>query len=159
MSDETKVKLIYSGELLLFAIIFTVLGVLKITRVIGYNPTRALVFNYITLAGVAWGLVDFTWAIASKKRRARVSLLDKAITLPLSIFMLVFDLINIIKQPGEDFYVYMLSSALFYVVGIYIFMGVYHWFHPNKELLEAIEEDRKEKEKKEQEQNENKKEE
>lgn len=151
MSDETKVKLIYSGEILLFAIIFAVLATLKITRVIGYNPKRALIFNYITLAGVAWGFIDFIWAIASKKRRARISLIDKCLTLPLAIFMLVFDLINIIKQPGEDFYVYMLSTALYYVVCIYLFMGIYHWFYPNKELLQAIEEDRLEKEKKEQE--------
>lgn len=149
MSDETKVKLIYSGEILLFAIIFAILGILKITRVIGYNETRALVFNYITLAGVAWGITDFIWAIASKKRRARVSLIDKILVLPLSVFMLVFDLINIIKQPGEDFYVYMLSSAIFYVVAIYIFEAIYHWFYPLKELMEAIEEEKKDQEEKE----------
>ena len=45
----TKAKLIYSGELIIIAVIFLVVAILKLTGVIPYNSTRHLVFNWITL--------------------------------------------------------------------------------------------------------------
>lgn len=144
LSEETKVKLIYSGELILFSIVFAIIATLKLTKVIGYSETRAKVFTYITLVGVAWAFTDFIWGIASKRRRERICLVDKISVLPLSIFMLVFDIINIAKNPGENFYVIMLSSALYYAAALYIFQGIYHWFNPLKELLEDLEEEEKE---------------
>ena len=143
LSEKTKIKLIYSGELMIFAVLFALIATFKITGVIGYNETRAKVFTFITLAGVAWALTDFIWAIASKRRRARVSLVDKVSILPLSIFMLIFDLINLIKNPGQTFYVYMLSAALYYASALYLFQSIYHWFYPLKELFEDIEENNK----------------
>ena len=71
ISEETKVKLIYSGELLIFALVFAAIAILKVLKVIPHNPTRTLVFNFITLAGVTWGLTDFIWTMASKRKRAK----------------------------------------------------------------------------------------
>lgn len=149
ISDETKVKLIYSGELLIFALVFAAIAVLKILKVIPHNPTRTTVFNYITLAGCAWGLTDFIWTMVSKKKRAKACLLDKFTLLPLILFMITYDLISLIAKPeNENFYVYMLSGALFYVAVIYIFQGIYHYFRPLESLMEELEKDKAEEAKK-----------
>ena len=144
MNRETKIKLIYSAELAFFAIVFLVFGILKMTQVFGSDPTRTLIFNIITLAGAAWGITDFVWAIASKKRQQRVSLLDKILLLPLVFFMITYDLICLLVKPsGQDFYCYMLGSAFLYVAIIYSFEAVYHFYHPIPGLLEEDEEEKK----------------
>ena len=145
ISEETKVKLIYSGELLIFALVFAAIAILKVLKVIPHNPTRTLVFNFITLAGVTWGLTDFIWTMASKRKRAKACLIDKFTLLPLILFMLTYDLICLISKPeNENFYIYMLSGALFYVAIIYTFQGIYHYFNPLKSLMEEVEKDRAE---------------
>ena len=90
IDKEKKVKLIYSGELLLFAVIFLVFAILKITKVMGYSETRRIIFNWITIFGGAWGIADFIWAICSKKRQQRISMIDKVLLLPLAIFIMTF---------------------------------------------------------------------
>ena len=115
LSEEKQAILIYSGELLLFSIIFIVLGVLKFTRVIGYNETRRIVFNWITLAGGVWGITDFTWALVSKRRRAKTCFIDKSLTLVLALSMICYDMISLIGKPaGESFYINFLAGALVY---------------------------------------------
>lgn len=142
LSKETKIKLIYSGELLVFAILFLVFGILKFTNVMKYNPTRTLIFNIVTLAGAAWGITDFIWAIASKKRQQRISLLDKVLLLPLVLFMVSYDLICLIAKPSnEQFYLYMLGSAFLYVAVIYTFEAVYHFYHPIPGLFDEDEDE------------------
>ena len=144
LDKETKYKLIYSGELAFFAIVFAVFSVLKFTGVMGYKPTRALIFNWITIFGGAWGIVDFIWAISSKKRQARISLLDKFLLLPLSIFIITYDLICFIAKPEPSFYVLMIGIAFAYVAVVYCFEAVYHFYHPIPGLLEDDEEEQKE---------------
>ena len=51
MSDETKAKLTYSGELVVIALIVLVMGILRLTGVRGYNHTFRMIFNIITTAG------------------------------------------------------------------------------------------------------------
>lgn len=146
MDEERKAMVIYTGELILFAIAFAVLGVLKITKVIGYNDTRRLVFNYITLVGGVWGIADFIWYLCSKRRRARNFMPDKIAVLVLALYMIVYDIICIVKLPSEDFAIYMLGAALLYVAVVYLFQGIYHYFIPVPGYLEdirkAIEEDK-----------------
>ena len=142
LDKETKYKLIYSGELALFAIVFLVFAILKFTKIMGYNETRRVIFNWITLAGSAWGITDFIWALCSKKRRERVSLLDKILVLPLVAFIITFDLISLIAKPeNPDFYIYMLGGAFSYVAVIYTFEAIYHFHHPIPGLLEEMEEE------------------
>ena len=92
LSEETKTKLVYSGELIIIAIVFLVLGILKIVDVMKYNEQRRLIFNYITLVGGVWVISDFIWMLLSKKRRAKNCLLDKILNLPLGIYLLIFDI-------------------------------------------------------------------
>ena len=146
LDKETKYKLIYSGELALFAIIFFVFSVLKFTGILGYKPTRALIFNWITIFGGAWGIIDFIWAISSKKRQERISLLDKILLVPLAIFIITYDLICFIVKPEPVFYTTMLGIAFAYVGVVYCFESVYHFYHPIPGLLEDEEEEKEEKE-------------
>ena len=142
LSKETKYKLIYSGELMLFAVIFLTLSILKFTRVMNYNETRRIVFNWITIAGGAWGIADFTWAMCSKKRQQRISLLDKFLILPLTLFILTFDFISLIAKPTDtSFYINMIAIAFLYVALIYIFQAIYHFYRPIPGLLDDDEDD------------------
>jgi len=143
INKETKYKLIYSGELALFSIIFLVFSILKFTGVLGHNPTRALIFNWITIFGGTWGIVDFIWAICSKKRQQRISLLDKFLVLPLAIFIITYDLICFIVKPEPVFYSIMLGSAFAYIALIYSFEAVYHFYHPIPGLFDDEEEEEK----------------
>lgn len=138
LTTEQKSLLIYSAELLLFAVVFAVLGVLKLTKVIGYNESRRVVFNWITLVGGTIGIGDFIWFCFSKRRRARNFLPDKLATLALAIFMITYDLICLIGTPSEDFCTYMLGGAICYVAVIYLFQGIYHYFKPVPGYLEDI---------------------
>ena len=143
LDKETKYKLIYSGELALFAILFGVFSVLKFTGVLGHNPTRALVFNWITIFGGTWGIADFIWAICSKKRQQRISLLDKFLLLPLSIFIITYDLICFINKPEPSFYSIMIGIAFAYVAVVYCFEAVYHFYHPIPGFLDDEEDEEK----------------
>ncbi len=145
MDPHKKIKLIYSGELLLFAVIFLVVAILKLTRVMGYNETRRIIFNWITIFGGLWGIIDFLWGALSKKRRARICLLDKALLLPLVLFIETFDFISLIAKPAnENFYIYSLGFAFIYVTIIYTFQAIYHYFYPIPGLFDDEEEEQKE---------------
>ena len=128
-----------------FAILFLVFAILKFTRVMGYNETRRIVFNWITLFGSAWGITDFIWAISSKKRQQRISLLDKILVLPLVAFIITYDLISLIAKPAnEAFYINMLGAAFAYIAVIYIFESIYHFYRPIPGLFDDLEEEEKE---------------
>ena len=146
----TKAKLIYSGELIIIAIVFLVVAILKFTGVIPYNATRHLVLNWITVFGGTWVIVDFLWALLSKKRRPRISLLDKTLHLPVGIYLVTFDLYCIIAQPSNPM-VFRLGFpiAISYLCLCYIFEGVYHFYRPIPGILEAVVEVDEEEEKKE----------
>lgn len=141
ISEETKVKLVYSGELFVISIVFLVLGILKITGVMGYDETRRIIFNYITIAGGIWILIDFIWCLVSPKRRAKNCLLDKILNLPLGIYLLTFDILCLINGENyeQSFFVYGICIAFFYVTINYMFQSIYHYFKPLPMLMEEIE--------------------
>ena len=144
MDPHKKMKLIYSGELLLFAVIFLVVAILKLTGVMKYNETRRIIFNWITIFGGLWGITDFVWGLASKKRRQRISLLDKALVLPLVLFIETFDFISLIAKPeSESFYVISIGAAFLYITVIYTFQAIYHYFYPIPGLFDDEEEEKK----------------
>ena len=143
MPIEKKVKLIYSGELILIALVVLVIGILKLVDIIPTNPTRLLVYNIITIIGGAVLLGDFCWAIFSKKRRPKVSLLDKCLALPAALYLIAFDIVCFIQGASinDRFVVYSIGLVLVYIGAIYIFQGIYHYFHLTPQLLEAIKEE------------------
>ena len=145
LDPHKKVKLIYSGELLAFAILFLVFGILKITKVMDYIEIRRIVFNWITIFGSAWVIADLIWGLASKKRRQRICLLDKFLVLPVGLFIMTFDLISFIAKPTNDnFYIYCIGGVFLYISVIYFFQAIYHYYKPIPGLFDDEEEEKKE---------------
>ena len=140
MDFATKAKLIYSGELLIIAIVFIVVSILKLTNVFKYNETRSLIFNWITIFGGAWVIADLIWAIVDKKRQKRICLIDKIIHAPAGIYFIAFDLYCLIVRPGEVFYQRAIPVVLLYLAVCYIFESIYHFKYPIPGLIEEEEE-------------------
>lgn len=142
MSIEKKSKLLYSGELLIIAILFITLAILRCVGVIGYNATRITIFNWITIVGGAWLITDFVWLLVSKKRRAKNCVLDKILALPSGIYLIVFDILCFSKYTEDEaFFIFGIAIVFFYFGANYLFQSIYHWFYPIPSLLEAIKEE------------------
>jgi hypothetical protein len=138
-----KIKLIYSGELLAFAVVFLVLGILELLRVIKLSDRFQLIFKIVTLVGATWLVTDFVWVMLSPKRKAKNSIMDKAMLLPLALYLYVFDILGFVLQPGYGYYQIGVPAAFFYISCVYAFQGIYHYYHPVPSILEMIEEAKK----------------
>ena len=138
--EAKKFKLIYSGELLLIAVIFIVLGILELLAVIKLSERFQLIFKIITLVGATWLIVDFVWVMLSPKRKAKNSVMDKAMMLPLAVYLYTFDILGFVLQPGYGYYQVGVPAAFFYIACAYTFQGIYHYYHPIPSVLEIIEE-------------------
>ena len=139
-----KIKLIYSVELLVFAVVFLVLGILELLAVIKLSERFQLIFKIITLVGATWLITDFTWVMLSQKRKKKNSVLDKAMMLPLALYLYVFDILSFILKPGYGYYQVGVPAAFFYVSCVYVFQGIYHFYNPVPSVIEMIEEIEKE---------------
>ena len=139
MSLEKKTKLIYTLELAFFSVVFFVLATLEVLNIIGRKSVMLDIFNFVTAAGGTWMIVDFFWGLLSKKRRPKISLLDKALHLPAGIYLVAFDLFCIITRP-EDPMIYRCGFpiAISYLCLCYIFEGIYHFYHPVPAILDAV---------------------
>ena len=144
MDELTKVKLIYSGELIAISIVFLVVGILEITNVIGVNEVFRYIFMWATPFGALFVIVDFIWTLKSEKKRKKASLLDKCLVLPLAIYFIVIDTIMFINYGTLPLYTYQcfIGSALLTFSIIYCIEGIYHWYHPLPSLLEELEQER-----------------
>ena len=146
MSLEKKTKLIYTLELAFFSVVFFVLATLEVLNIIGRKSVMLDIFNFVTAAGGTWMIVDFFWVLFSKKRRKKNSLIDKALLVPLGIYLITFDIICFAKMPiaqdddaMNNFRRLMMGIALYYAGVIYVFQSIYHFFHPVPMLIQAIE--------------------
>ena len=142
-----RVKLIYSGELLLFAVVFLVLGFLELFAVIKIKETFQLIFKIVTLVGATWLVFDFIWMIKSPKRRAKNCMLDKVMMLPLALYLYVYDILGFVLNPGYGYYQFGVPVAFIYIACVYIFQGIYHYYKPVPTVIEMIEEIQKPEEK------------
>ena len=140
MNIEKKTKLIYSGELIAIAVVAFVIGLLKLLSIIPTNSGLHLAFHIITLIGSVWVITDFFWTLFNKKRRAKNSLMDKIMALPLAIYMISFDIAGLVVVRTESYYQIGVPMALFYLSCVYVFQGIYHYYHPIPLIEEAIEE-------------------
>lgn len=139
MPVEKKLKLIYSGELALFFLIFGVLGCLFVFGVITPADWKRYAFTYVTLVGATWIIADFIWALASKKRRKKVCILDKALVLPVAPVLIAFDIYCIIHNCAETLpYRYFIGFDLIYLSLVYLFQAIYHYFKPTKQMQDII---------------------
>ena len=81
LDEVTKIKLIYSGELVFFALVFIVLGILQVVNVITIKEGFLNVFKFITLAGAAYFIFDFVTSFTNKRKREKVCFVDKFSTI------------------------------------------------------------------------------
>jgi hypothetical protein len=147
MDDLTKAKLVYCGELFLFAIVFIVLGILNILKVILIKDWKETVFNWLTLVGGFVTIGDFIWLCCSKKRQKKNSLIDKILPLPLSVTLIILDLFTLIQGGrSQDYYQYTIGGAFCYLAAVYLFESIFHYFHSSPALLNALQEDNAKKE-------------
>lgn len=145
MDDIKKAKLMYSGELAFFAIVFLVLGILELTFVLNLRDIIITIFQYVGLVGGAYFIFDLIWTIKSEKKRKRNSMFDKISMLPGSLYSLTICILMIANVISEKTTKQILIGILLlYFALVYLAQAVYHWFHIHPTMLEAIEEDRKE---------------
>ena len=149
--QEKRIKMIYSGELLVFAVIFIVLGILELLAVIKLSERFQLIFKIITLVGATWLVVDFVWVMLSPRRKAKNAVMDKAMMLPLAVYLYVFDILGFVLKPGYGYYQVGVPAAFFYIACAYAFQGIYHYYHPVPSVIEMIEDAKKEEEPKQEE--------
>ena len=149
--QEKRIKMIYSGELLVFAVIFIVLGILELLAVIKLSDRFQLIFKIITLVGATWLIADFVWVMLSPRRKAKNAVMDKAMMLPLAVYLYVFDILGFVLQPGYGYYQVGVPAAFFYIACAYAFQGIYHYYHPVPSVVEMIEDAKKEEEPKQEE--------
>ncbi|HPS18907.1 MAG TPA: hypothetical protein PLR04_02140 [Bacilli bacterium] len=154
LDDLTKAKLIYSGEILLFAIIFLALGVLFLTRVIAVQDYKKWLFPILTMLGGIWNTAELIWALISPNKRKKTSLLDKWLLMPASLAFLGFGsyaLIAMSVNPANPFldlfFPTYIGVTILYSSAVYFFQSIYHFYFPVPALIIAVEEDRKASEK------------
>ena len=149
MPIEKKLKLIYTGELIFFGVLFLTLATLEILGVIGKREIMMIIFNWVTIFGGTWMLVDFFWVLFSKKRRKKNSILDKALLVPAGIYLITFDILCFCQLSfiTMEFRRLMMGILFYYLGVIYIFQGIYHYFFPVPSLIEAIEQAKEEEQK------------
>lgn len=149
-----KAKLVYSAELLLFAILFCVLSILFLVNVLQVSTWKKWVFLVGGSLGAIWFIVDWIWTLASPKHRKKSSLFDKILLIPSGLAALGFNIYFWISKlyednsPAEPVFRMFLIVMLFYFSAVYIAEAIYHWFIPVPDLMEA-EKVSKEEEKKE----------
>ena len=142
-----KAILFYSIELFVFAAIFLVIGILRITQVLtpwNKSDNSRLIPTIITLVGGVLVIGNFIWTLVSKKHRKMTAIQDVAMTLPIGLAFIVIDIIYFINKDliGYQAYNAIVGGAFCYLGAIYIFQGVYHYFHPLTAIIEAAEADR-----------------
>ena len=137
-----KAKLIYSGELIIIAVAVIVVALLKIFGIIPTNENVHYVFNWITIFGGSWAIIDFFWAVFSKKRRPKISLIDKILHFPAGVYFVSYDLYCIItKTKDPNILRYGFPIVILYLCACYIFEGIYHFYYPTPALLATIAEE------------------
>ncbi|MBQ9457017.1 MAG: hypothetical protein IJU64_00700 [Bacilli bacterium] len=143
-----KVKLVYSAELAIFAVLFAVLGSLFLANVISVADWKRYAFSYVTLIGGTWLIIDFIWMLASPKRRAKNSFFDKIGVLPAALTVIGFDIYAFanglvhIPEGAETspLFRYFLGANMLYLALFYIASILYHWYRPLPSLGTAVDE-------------------
>lgn len=140
LDEVTKIKLIYSGELILFTIVFLVLGILQAVGVINISERFLNIFKFVTLFGAAYFIFDWVTTLTNPKKRAKACWPDKFSTIFIPPYLLVIDILLLTKNEFVwNNPKYFITPLFFAIAVAYCFQGVYHWFKPLPELFEEDE--------------------
>ena len=136
-----KVKLMLTVEMGIFVLLFATLGVLFLAEIIRVQDWKRYAFTYVTLAGGVIILGDFIWCLASPKRRAKNSMLDKILVLPVGLALIGFDIYAITQNCSADLpYRYVIGANLCVIAAIYAFQAIFHWYRPTPAAMDAVRE-------------------
>ena len=134
---------VYTIELLVFSVVFIVLGILELLGIIGNNLDWRLVFTYITMVGIAIFIGINVWSFVDPKRRARVDVIDRVMLIPGPIAVLILDITTLVRGTGDplvmDMHKYIIGIVFLYFGACYIFQAIYHYYFPSKMMLELEE--------------------
>ena len=136
LTIDKKTKLIYSGELFIFSIVFAVVGVLELTGVLTLLKKHPNWFFYITSFGVLLGVLDFIFYLVKKEKRENKSFFDKIFLFPNIVFLVIFDLNFFIKKESLFDIRYAISILFLYNSLNYLAQSIYHYFKPIPGLIE-----------------------
>ena len=135
-----KYQRIFLIEYIAIFAILVLVGFLRLFDIMAYSETRLLVYNIITLIGVAYIIFDLIWNLRPAKRKD-FSPVDKIPPLFLAAFLLTFDILVLSKTVTDPKFVKYSVVAVLFTAGIYsLCMGIYHYKHPQKMFVEAVEE-------------------
>lgn len=146
MTEIKKRKLIYSGELLIVSLVFLVIGILELLKVIQLSERFQLIFKIVTMVGATWMVADFIWALLSEKHRKYGPIIDKAMLLPLAVYLYAYDIAGFVYHRPYEYYQIGVPIAFLYIACAYIFQAIYHYYNPIQFYIEATEEEIKEEE-------------
>ena len=144
LDELTKIKLIYSGELIIIGIAALVIAILQLTWVLTVKELFRNIFNWVTIFGSPLLIITSIYSMVSAKRRKKVSYFDKATLLPIAIYIIVIDIICFTNYGTleQDFYQRYIPIAILSIAVVYITQGIYHWFYPLQSLLDELEQER-----------------
>lgn len=144
LDDLTKMKLFYSGELIIIAIALIVIGSLQLARVMMINDIFRQIFNWVTIFGAIFIIGSFFFSYFNEKRRKKMSLFDKFSLFPLAVYLIVIDIILFInyQNPDPNLVQTLIPIALLMCGIIYLSQGIYHWYYPLPTLLMELEQER-----------------
>lgn len=145
MDDLKKAKLIYSGELILIAIVALIIGILELTNIIKVGHWFIVVFTWVTILLAPAMLIDNIYVLAKPERREKANVFDRCTLIPIYIYLIIIDfitLMNALMMP-QAYHQITIGILILSVACIYILQGCYHWYHPLPALIKAIEEDQK----------------
>lgn len=141
LDDYTKTKLIYSGELIIIALVLLVIGILQVCGVMNISETFLHIFKFLAIVSGCYFLYDIITTFTNKRKREKACLVDKFTIIVVPPYTLT---LSILLFAGNEFVwqnpKYFIVPLIFYIAVIYIFQGIYHWFFPLKILFEDDEE-------------------
>ena len=137
---------IFTIEYLLIAAVTLVIGLLRILDVMKYSERRLLIYNILTLVGVAYIIFDLVFNLIKEKRRKKICWVDKGFAIVAAIYLLTFDILVLGKFLTDlNVIKYMVGAVLLYASAMSLFLGIYHYKYPTAQILDVVEEEYKQK--------------
>ena len=143
MVDKNKIlrktKRTFLIEYLVIAVVLLVIAFLRMFDVIKYSANRLLAYNIITLLGFAYIYFDFFFSLFKKSRREKNCFLDKALSMIVATYLVVFDVLVLAKITTDMYFIkYSICAVLLYAAAMSLFLGIYHYFMPTHQILDLV---------------------
>ena len=140
-----KIKTFTLIEYLVISVVIYTLGFLKFFEIIKTNFNRLLAYNVVTTVFAVYLFFEFFWYLFSKKKREKNDAIDRILPIPGATYMLIFAIICYINDAkgviDYPFVKYSVGSIMLFMATGSLTLGIYHYIHPGKQILEAVDEE------------------